>query len=182
MVSNISSGGSRAAGRLDTLLELRLGSAVDWVVGVLVAALVLLIFSGVLSRYVFNYSLAWSDELASLCFVWVTLLGSVAAVRRRTHMTMGFFPQFFGPRGQRRVGLYVMGATLFFLTFMVAQGIVLTRATLYDYSPVLRFPVGISYLSLPVAGTLMLIYAVRQTWRLWRSPGGWIATAESEED
>jgi TRAP-type C4-dicarboxylate transport system permease small subunit len=178
----MSSGGSRAVGRLDIFLERHLGTAVDWVVALLVAALVLLIFSGVLSRYVFNYSLAWSDELAALCFVWLTLLGSVAALRRRTHMTMGFFPHFFGPRGQRRVGLYVMGAILFFLAYMVAQGIVLTHATLRDYSPVLRFPVGLSYLSLPVAGALMFTYAVRQTWRLWRSSGGWTATAESEED
>jgi len=182
VVPNMSPVGSRPAGRLDVLLDRYLGTALDWVVGFLVAVLVLLIFSGVLSRYVFNYSLAWSDELAALCFVWLTLLGSVAALRRRTHMTMGFFPRFFGPRGQRRVGLYVMGAILFFLASMVAQGIVLTKATLRDYSAVVRFPVGLSYLSLPVAGTLMFIYALRQTWQLWRSSGGWTATAETEED
>ena len=177
-------GGARGTryGWADTILDYWVGPAVDWVVGSLVAVLVLLVFSGVLSRYLFNYSLAWSDELAALCFVWLTLLGSVAALRRRTHMTMGFLPRFFGPRGQRRVGLYVMGAILFFLASMVAQGIVLTKATLRDYSAVVRFPVGLSYLSLPVAGTLMFIYALRQTWQLWRSSGGWTATAETEED
>lgn len=167
---------------VDRILDDWLGPAVDWVVGSLVSVLVFLIFSGVLSRYVFNYSLAWSDELAALCFVWLTLLGSVAALRRRTHMAMGFFPRFFGPRGQRRVGLYVMGAILFFLAFMVAEGIVLTRATLHDYSAVVQFPVGLSYLSLPVAGSLMLSYALRQAWQLWRSAGGWTATPETEED
>jgi TRAP-type C4-dicarboxylate transport system permease small subunit len=149
---------------------------------VIVGALVLLVFSGVLARYVFNYSLAWSDELAALCFVWLTLLGSVAALRRRTHMTIGFFPRLFGPAGQRRVGLYVMAAILFFLVVMIWQGITLTRATMSDRSAVLRLPVGLTYLSLPVAGSLMLAYAVRQSWLVWWSTRGWTATAETEED
>jgi len=167
---------------INRLLDHWLGPVVDWLVGAIVAGLVAMVFSGVLARYVFNYSLAWSDELAGLLFVWLTLLGSVAALRRRTHMTMGFFPRCFSPPGQRRVGLYVMGSILFFLVFMVGEGITLTQATLGDKSAVLRLPVGLTYLSLPVAGTLMLLYALRQTWTLWRSGGGWTASAETEEE
>ena len=65
---------------MDALLDRWIGPAVDWIVGGLVAALVFLVGSGVLSRYIFNYSLAWSDELAGLGFVWLTLLGSIAAI------------------------------------------------------------------------------------------------------
>jgi len=50
----------------DAVLDRGVGPAVDWAVGALVAALVILVGSGVLARYVFNYSLAWSDELAGL--------------------------------------------------------------------------------------------------------------------
>lgn len=168
--------------RIDRLLEAWVGSAVDWAVGLIVAGLVAMVGSGVLARYIFNYSLAWSDELAGLLFVWLTLLGSVAACRRRTHMVIGFLPRQFGPAGQRRVGLYVLGAILLFLGFMVGAGVVLTAATLGDRSAVLRMPVGLSYLSLPVAGSLMLAYTLRQAWALWRSPGGWTAGAADEED
>jgi TRAP-type C4-dicarboxylate transport system permease small subunit len=166
---------------MDHLLDRLTGPAVDWAVGIIMAALVVMVFSGVLSRYIFNYSLAWSDELAGLLFVWLTLLGSVAALRRRSHMTIGFFPRLFGPLGQRAIGVYVMAAILLFLLFMVAEGLTLTRATLGDKSAVLRLPIGLYYLSLPVAGLLMLPYALRQVWTLWRSPDGWQATAESAE-
>jgi TRAP-type C4-dicarboxylate transport system permease small subunit len=169
-------------GSVDRLLDGVVGRAVDWALGIIVAALVLLVFSGVLARYVFNYSLAWSDELAALCFVWLTLLGSVAALRRRTHMTIGFFPKLFGPAGQRRVGLYVTASVVFFLVCLIWYGIVLSRATMSDRSAVLRLPVGLSYLSLPVAGSLMLAYALRHVRDVWRSTHGWTATAESEED
>ncbi len=165
----------------DRLLEEWLGPAVDWAVGLLVAGLVVLVGSGVLSRYFLNYSLAWSDELAALLFVWLTLLGSVAACRRRTHIVIGFLPRWLSPRGQRAIGLYVLAATLVFLSLMVGAGMVLSAATLGDRSPILRFPVGLSYLSLPVAGTLMLAYTLRAAWALWQSEGGWTAI-DIEED
>ena len=168
-------------GGIDRILDKWLGPVVDWAIGLLVAGLVIMVGSGVLSRYFLNYSLAWSDELAGLLFVWLTLLGSVAACRRRTHMVIGFLPRYLGPRGQRLVGLYVLTAILVFLGFMVGAGAVLSAATIVDRSPVLRFPVGLSYLSLPVAGSLMFAYILRQIWALWQSEGGWIAAAVEEE-
>lgn len=169
-------------GVVDALLDRWIGPAVDWVVGGLVGSLVLLVGSGVLSRYIFNYSLAWSDELAGLGFVWLTLLGSVAACRRRTHMAMGFFPKWFAPAGQRRVGLYVNAAVLIFLVATVIEGVRLTLATVDDKSAVLRISVGLSYLSLPVAGALMAAYVGRQARAVWLSVGGWTATSDAEED
>jgi TRAP-type C4-dicarboxylate transport system permease small subunit len=167
---------------VDAVLDRVIGSIVDWVVGGLVAALVILVGSGVLARYVFNYSLAWSDELAGLGFVWLTLLGSVAATRRRSHMVIGFLPKRFGPREQRAIGSYVTAAILVFLGFMVGEGIVLTAATMDDKSAVLRMPVGISYLSLPVAGLLMMAYTLREGWALWQRQGGWMASGTSDEE
>jgi TRAP-type C4-dicarboxylate transport system permease small subunit len=65
---------------------------------------------------------------------------------------------------------------------MVVEGIHLTVATFGDKSAVLRIPVGLSYLSLPVAAVLMGGYVARQTLTVWRSQNGWAATAETEED
>jgi len=169
------------ASAVDVLLDRAVGPVVDWAVGGLVAALVLLVGSGVLARYVLNYSLAWSDELAGLGFVWLTLLGAVAASRRRSHMVIGFLPKQFGPGGQRAIGFYVTAAILVFLGFMIGEGVVLTAATMDDKSAVLRMPVGISYLSLPVAGLLMMAYTLREVWALWRRGGGWTAGAGEEE-
>jgi TRAP-type C4-dicarboxylate transport system permease small subunit len=58
----------------------------------------------------------------------------------------------------------------------------LTAVTFDDKSAVLRMPIGLSYLSLPVAGLLMAAYVARHAWGVWRSAGGWTATAETEEE
>src|SRR6195952_3421241 len=56
------------------------------------AALVVLevvsLLAGVISRYVFNAPLTWSDELASILFLWLAMLGAVVALRRGEHMRL----------------------------------------------------------------------------------------------
>ena len=54
----------------------------------LVAAEIVILFSGVVARYVLNHPLIWSDELASILFLWLAMLGAVIAFRRDEHMRM----------------------------------------------------------------------------------------------
>jgi tripartite ATP-independent transporter DctM subunit len=57
---------------------------------ILVAVEILVLLAGVISRYVFNRPLTWSDELASILFLWLAMLGAVIALRRAEHMRLGF--------------------------------------------------------------------------------------------
>ena len=164
------------------ILDRLIAPALDWFIGIICGGLVIMVFSGVIARYVFNYSLSWSDELAGLLFVWLTMIGSVSAMRRKAHMAMGFFPRFFEARGQRIVGYYVMSGIVIFLIFMIKEGITLTQLMITDRSPVLDIPIGIYYLSLPVGGSLMLLFALREFHRIWRDKSGWAVIAEESED
>ena len=56
----------------------------------LVAVEILVLFAGVVSRYGFNRPLTWSDELASVLFLWLAMLGAVIALRREEHMRLSF--------------------------------------------------------------------------------------------
>ena len=49
---------------------------------ILVAVEVGVLFAGVMARYVFHAPLIWSDELASILFLWLAMLGSVIALQR----------------------------------------------------------------------------------------------------
>jgi tripartite ATP-independent transporter DctM subunit len=71
-----------------TALDFVLGAAVEILAATLVAAEIVILFSGVLARYVFNHPLIWSDELASILFLWLAMLGAVIAFRRDEHMRM----------------------------------------------------------------------------------------------
>src|SRR3546814_13872050 len=70
--------------RLDTFL----GYLIEIPSAVLVLAEVVILFSGIFARYVLNTPLIWSDELASLLFLWLAMLGAAVAFRRAEHMRM----------------------------------------------------------------------------------------------
>ena len=73
---------------MTTALDSVLGAAVEILAAALVAAEIVILFGGVVARYVFNHPLVWSDELASILFLWLAMLGAVIAFRRDEHMRM----------------------------------------------------------------------------------------------
>ncbi|MCP8937900.1 TRAP transporter large permease subunit [Alsobacter sp. SYSU M60028] len=64
------------------------GGAVENAAAALVAAEVVILFAGVVSRYVLHRPLTWSDELASTLFLWLAMFGSVLGIRANSHMRM----------------------------------------------------------------------------------------------
>jgi TRAP-type C4-dicarboxylate transport system permease small subunit len=67
-------------------------AALSWLVEIpaalLVVAEIVILFAGVVSRYGFRSPLIWSDELASILFLWLAMFGAVVAFRRAEHMRM----------------------------------------------------------------------------------------------
>ena len=75
--------GKRAALRR---IDRALGLAAEVPAALLVVAEIVLLSAGVVSRYVFQSPLTWSDELASALFLWLAMLGAVIALApRRAH-------------------------------------------------------------------------------------------------
>src|SRR5258705_5555328 len=81
--------------------------------GVKLVALLLLIeiivtvFAGVIARYVFNASFAWTEELASWSFIWLIFIGVTAGHRGERHIAVGLGEGALNPAWQSRLGFLV---------------------------------------------------------------------------
>ena len=60
-------------------LEAWLGTLVEIPAALLVVAEIVILFAGVVARYGLHRPLIWSDELASILFLWLAMLGAVVA-------------------------------------------------------------------------------------------------------
>jgi tripartite ATP-independent transporter DctM subunit len=87
-----------------------LAAITEFPAAVLVALESLILFAGVISRYVFNAPLTWSDELASILFLWLAMLGAVIALRRDEHMRLTTFLGLMRPR--RRAWVEALGVVV----------------------------------------------------------------------
>jgi hypothetical protein len=66
----------------------------------IVLAEIVILGAGVTARYVFHAPLVWSDELASILFLWLSMLGAVVALRRGEHMRMTGLVTRVGPQAR----------------------------------------------------------------------------------
>src|SRR5258708_1222724 len=89
-VSEIGGGEGRSRGGrwLAGSLEGSLGMLVEIPAACLVVAEIVILFAGVVARYGLRSPLIWSDELASILFLWLAMLGAAVAFRRSEHMRM----------------------------------------------------------------------------------------------
>ena len=69
-------------------IEHVLGMLVEIPAALLVVAEIVILFAGVVARYGLHSPLIWSDELASILFLWLAMLGAAVAFRRAEHMRM----------------------------------------------------------------------------------------------
>ena len=102
--------------------RVRVGSTIVKPIEVICAVLNALIFTlllgGVVARYVFSYPVSWIDEVASIAFLWVAMLGSVLAVDRSEHLRLNVFVEMLPDRLQgfvKTFALLVMASFLLFL-------------------------------------------------------------------
>jgi tripartite ATP-independent transporter DctM subunit len=100
-------------------LETALGWLVEVPAAVLVVADVGVLLAGVVARFVLHAPLTWSDELASMLFVWLAMFGAVIALRRGEHMRMTAVVARLGPGPRALMEAVATCACLAFLAMVV---------------------------------------------------------------
>src|ERR1700742_3082404 len=85
----------------------------------LVVAEIVVLFTGVMARYVFHAPLVWTDELASILFLWLAMLGSVIALQRSEHMRLTAVIGGLSAAGRARTEALAAAAVAVFLLMVV---------------------------------------------------------------
>ena len=155
-------------------LALRIDASIGMLTEAIGAALVLvevgILFAGVVSRYVFDSPLMWTDELANFLFLWLAMLGAVVAFRRDGHMRLTTFVNSLSPERGRWLG--TVGALIvivFVLEILVpaAQYLQIQQSTMLITVPISD---GYRVLAILVGSTLLAIIALL---RLLETTTGW---------
>ena len=131
------------------------GETVLWVC---MAAMVLVVCSQVLARYVLHNSIPWSEELARFLMIWLGLVGASAVMRNDSHVAITLLQERLPPKLAavlRRLGRVAVGVFLFML---IREGFSLALFFIRQKSPALRISMLIPYSSLFISGFLMAVH------------------------
>jgi len=110
---------SALSARLDSWLAL----VTEPLAALAVVAEIVILLTGVISRFVFNHPLTWSDELATITFLWLAMLGSVMALRRGQHMRMTAVLERFGGANRGVVEAIGSVAPVLFLAIVLLPAV-----------------------------------------------------------
>jgi tripartite ATP-independent transporter DctM subunit len=141
-------------------LENWLGVAVEFVAAALVAIEIVILFSGVVSRYVFDAPLVWSDELASILFLWLAMLGAVIAFRRDEHMRMTAAVGALAPAAQAMFHTFAVAGALAFLILTIWPAYQFALEEVPVVTPALQISDALRAAALPAGITLMAVLAL----------------------
>ncbi len=123
----------------------------------LMALLVLTVFVSTVSRYVFNASVIWSEEIPILLQVWLTFIGGVIALRRGAHVSVDTFLQMFSRGWHPLVRAVVDWLTLGLLLVLVWMSAILVRARIGEASPAVGFPMALFMVPLVIGALCMAV-------------------------
>ena len=114
----------------------------------------------VIGRYVFNDTPTWAESLALLLVLYVTALGVAVGVRDAGHIGLESIVSLLPENWRLRVEVLIHLFVVLFGALMAESGWVWTRLKWTDIKPMLGVPVGVDYLSLVIAGVLIVIFSI----------------------
>ncbi|MGA9087750.1 MAG: TRAP transporter large permease subunit [Bradyrhizobium sp.] len=147
-------------------LETWLGMIVEIPAALLVVAEVFTLFAGVVARYGLQRPLIWSDELASILFLWLAMLGAAVAFRRSEHMRMTAVVANATPAVRAYLDVVATCAALAFLLLIVGPAYQYAYEESFITTPALQISNTWRAAALPVGICLMALFALLRLVRI----------------
>jgi TRAP-type C4-dicarboxylate transport system permease small subunit len=137
---------------------------------VAMVAMVGMVFGNVVLRYGFNSGIDISEEMSRYCFIWLTYIGALVAMRDQAHVRVDIVVKAL-PRAGRRVcfmlseGIMLGINVLFFLGTFQMHDLQVTNISVVVGLPMIWI-YGIGY----VVSVVMALMNVHALWRLLGGP------------
>jgi tripartite ATP-independent transporter DctM subunit len=148
---------------------LRPGSPIMRPVEIVASGLIVLIIGvlllGVTSRYVFSLPVIWIDEVASISFLWLAMLGSAIAIDRNEHLRLTLFTGMMPERMRGFVETFALLVVAAFLLAMIYPAIDYAIEESFVTSAALNIPASWRVSALGFGIVSMALLAIRHAVR-----------------
>lgn len=141
-------------------IDRAIGAVVEPIAAVLLVIEVGILASGVFSRYVLHNAIVWTDEMATILFLWLAMLGAVIAYRRGEHMRLTAVYRR-RPLAQQKVfdAITAVVVAAFALELMPSSYAFIIQEQI-DLTPALNIPRSFVVSAITVSLILMLLISV----------------------
>jgi TRAP-type C4-dicarboxylate transport system permease small subunit len=144
-----------------------------WIEDALCAAalgsVAVIICGQVVSRYVFNYTPSWSEELSRYLVVWTIFIGTAVGVRKNIHIGVDAFIRL-APRWMKltlEVLLNLIGAVVSGVLIWLSVLFIQDTIEYEQLSPAMQIPMWLPYLAMPVGLSFGVVHFLHDIVKLF---------------
>jgi TRAP-type C4-dicarboxylate transport system permease small subunit len=123
-------------------------------------AIVAVVAFQVFGRYVMNDSPTWTESLALVLILYVTLIGAAVGVRDAGHLGMDSLLVLASREWQRRLGIAIHVCVGTFGALMAWNGAVLGESVMSYKLANIELPESVRYVPLVISGVLIVLFSV----------------------
>jgi TRAP-type C4-dicarboxylate transport system permease small subunit len=127
----------------------------------LLVVMIVNVFVAVITRKIFGFQFAWSEEITLLCLTWFTFMGIAIGFRERLHLGMDLFEKL--PKAVLRVmDRFIEAVTFLFGLYLILYGWYFTMMMRGSILAATQLPNVVQYIVMPITGVLTCVYSVLQ--------------------
>ncbi len=130
------------------------------IIFLMMAVMATLVFVNVVTRYVFNFSIIWAEEVSQYLMIWIAYLGAGLALREGRHVALEMLHDRLPALLSRRLRMVVGGLVLAFLGAVTVLGFQFVVFVWSQETPVLNISLGIPSLAIPIGTLLFAMHLV----------------------
>ena len=136
-------------------------TALKAVLVAIITAFIVIVFMQVVSRYVFNNSLTWSEELARVLFTQMVFLAAPLVVLEKKGISVDIIVQFIPKSAKRKLYVLINILSFVFFIFLAVSGYNFAIRNFNQHTTALRLNMGRLYMVIPVSAVMMAINVIR---------------------
>jgi TRAP-type C4-dicarboxylate transport system permease small subunit len=122
------------------------------------ALMTILVFTMVVTRYLFGYVFRGTEELSLLLLLWVALMGAAVVIRRRDHIAVNYFLNLI-PEGPRTIIEMAFSALiLWYLGVLTKYAVVHAFRNMDNYYTAMGISMFWAYSAIYVGSGLMIFF------------------------
>ena len=132
---------------------------------VLTVSIILTLSAGVISRYIFNQPLFWTDEVARILLIWSIFIGAALGFRKGTataHIGMDYFVARLPQKAKRIAVRFGWLMNMFFCVLILIIGTRFFIQTISFPTAALEISKGFIHICLVIFGIMLLVFLINE--------------------
>lgn len=136
--------------------------AIDILLGIMMAIMVVFVFLNVVLRFIFNTGLASSEEISRYTFVFMTFIGAIVAMKESEHLSVDMLVKRFPKHGQRISSVIVNLIIIVMMAILTVGSVRMVIQSSDAQTAVLGIPFSFLYSICILTGVSIIILAIEK--------------------